>query len=556
MKKILALVLASFMVISLAACGTKETAEATTEAATTAAATTSAAATAAETTAAAPTWQEEHPTWLCEDKTTLTLLTYDAVNSNYPAPSNDLEFWQWLEDYTNVHIEWDIASYQGYDEVIGTRLASGEALPDIVVVNSATKLNAAGQEGTFVDLSKYKDLMPNTQKFWNDLNKDYFSMVSNEDGSAYIFGGSTDNQMGHFVIMYNTDWMEELGAEVPTTLEDFEALLYKMKEHGDFNKNGEDDEVILSSVSVNGLDTILNNVFGMYAYNSTDKWNVKDGTVISDYISDNEKALRTWESKLYKDGILDPEICTMSNDIMQEKVAQDRVGVIIYYSTYCRTYGKLTTTGSQREDSYGYIPGEPLASEYNGNQAFYVYRDDPPTTPTGVNSKCGNIELAVRWLDTYTYDPVVYNTNRRGIEGRDWLIDENGDYIQPDTKIDDKAAAGFTQHSLPQVTIYQYYKNTDKMPWYTELQQKLMSPDYYTWKHWAVPRVSCYTAEETELKDEYETDCKDYFKEMRDKFIMGQADIEKEWDSYVQYMKGLGIDELTRAYQSVYDRTR
>ena len=40
-------------------------------------------------------------TWLCDEKTTLTVLTYDAASNTMPAPSNDLSFWAWLEDYNN-----------------------------------------------------------------------------------------------------------------------------------------------------------------------------------------------------------------------------------------------------------------------------------------------------------------------------------------------------------------------------------------------------------------------------------------------------------------------
>ena len=36
--------------------------------------------------------------WLCEEKTTLSVSTYDAVNSTKQPPSNYLRFWQTLED--------------------------------------------------------------------------------------------------------------------------------------------------------------------------------------------------------------------------------------------------------------------------------------------------------------------------------------------------------------------------------------------------------------------------------------------------------------------------
>ena len=50
------------------------------------------------------------------------------------------------------------------------------------------------------------------------------------------------------------------------------------------------------------------------------------------------------------------------------------------------------------------------------------------------------------------------------------------------------------------------------------------------------------------------SDCDDYFKEMRAKFITGEADIETEWDAYVEMMNALGLEDYTAAWQMVYDR--
>ena len=43
---------------------------------------------------------------------------------------------------------------------------------------------------------------------------------------------------------------------------------------------------------------------------------------------------------------------------------------------------------------------------------------------------------------------------------------------------------------------------------------------------------------------------------MRAKFIVGEADIETEWDSYVDTMYALGLQDWIDADQSIYDRTR
>ena len=87
-------------------------------------------------------------TWLCDEKTTLTVLTYDAASNTMPAPSNDLPFWAWLEDYTNVHIEWEVIPQASYNEVLSARLSAGAGLVvaftgEIIAMPGLPKVRAA-----------------------------------------------------------------------------------------------------------------------------------------------------------------------------------------------------------------------------------------------------------------------------------------------------------------------------------------------------------------------------------------------------------------------------
>ena len=97
--------------------------------------------------------EEKPSTWLCDEKTTLTVCTYDAVNNSFPTIGNDLRFWQWLEDYTNVHIEWEVHSNADYDTVVSTKLSAGEIDTDIMLVGSITTAIEAGKNGLLVDVT-------------------------------------------------------------------------------------------------------------------------------------------------------------------------------------------------------------------------------------------------------------------------------------------------------------------------------------------------------------------------------------------------------------------
>ena len=49
-------------------------------------------------------------------------------------------------------------------------------------------------------------------------------------------------------------------------------------------------------------------------------------------------------------------------------------------------------------------------------------------------------------------------------------------------------------------------------------------------------------------------DLSTYVWEMTGKFTVGTADIEKEWDNYVSYVKELGLDKILEVKQAQYDR--
>ena len=45
-----------------------------------------------------------------------------------------------------------------------------------------------------------------------------------------------------------------------------------------------------------------------------------------------------------------------------------------------------------------------------------------------------------------------------------------------------------------------------------------------------------------------------YINQMEAAFISGSADIETEWDTYVQTLQQMGIEEVTAVFQAGYDR--
>lgn len=553
MKKILALLLALVMMLSvLTACGqTPEETQAPEQ-------TNSPEQTQPQETEV-PDWKVEHPTWLCEEKQTLTVLTYDGVSSSATPPSNDLEYWKWLEEYTNVHIEWEIVPYAGYEEVIQARLAAGTDLPDIINVYTTANAINAGSNGLLLDLAPYWDThFTQTKAYFAEEGTDYKNLITDGNGCIYALHGTTEPVEGHVTLCYNTLWMEALGAEIPRTIEEFTALLQQMKAAGDLNGNGIDDEICFTSADMQKLYSAIGTAFDLETYLSMEPYAVReDGVVYDEYTAENQKYYLEYLHSLYEEGLLDPEITSMSASALSEKCASDRVGVFAYYTGFAPSYGAMTSAGQNDKNGEYFTLGYPLTSEYN-DTAYFTRREVVSNSlATAVTTECENPDLAMRWLDVMFGCKEVVTVRTCGFEGVHYKLNAEGEMelIMPEDGSNWGGVEGGNQITLAFIQTKEQLLNTKQSyPWY--LEQYAYLREELTWKSPSIVHAIGYTPEEQEIVDFYNTDVKTYYAEMRDKFVKGEADLDTEWETYISTMEQLGVNEMTAAWQSVYDRTK
>jgi len=564
MKKCIALFLVLIMVLSLfAGCAkTEETpAEEEAPAATEAPAVDDTPAAEEE----APDWKEAHPTWLCEEKTTITVTTYDRVNNTFSLPDDpNNRFFNWLEEYTNVHIEWEILPYATYSESITTKLGAGSSeLADIVMVRYADIAKNSGQAGLFYDLAPYWDeCFGNIDTYFKEtVGSSYPSMYADQNGAIWSIAGVNEPVYGHINFLYNTQWLADVGMEVPDTLEAFNDLMYTWKEIGDMNGNGMDDEIYLTSSGIHHIFDHIGSAFNIEQYENWDPVIASDGVVELEAANDNWRECLRYCNQLYTDGIIDPEIMSMSMDLLSEKIAADRVGCFVFYSNFIYTYGALTSAGMEAPLEEHYSLGLPLGSEWNGGKGDFTKRN-----PIGGDNVCINAELdeetaklCMKWLDVLCADPTCLDIRQFGFEGETFHYDENGELVNDNVEGEiDIQTWGCGQISMP------HYQTPDSLmlktmgltlPWYGEQYANLL--ENYPMSTMTVIRPAFFTEDEQMLYDMCGTDVNSYIREMRIKFVNGEVSIadDAEWQNYCDMLTELGLDTYLECYQMVYDRT-
>ena len=139
-----------------------------------------------------------------------------------------------LKEDAGISIEWTTMS-ESLAEQVNIRIA-GDELPDAFmgVGFSNYDISRYGDDGTFIDLTPYltEEYMPNLCKILEE-NPDIRSAITMDDG--YIYGLPAGERMGTAGIgapedysiysvpqfsMINKAWLDDLGLEVPTTLDE------------------------------------------------------------------------------------------------------------------------------------------------------------------------------------------------------------------------------------------------------------------------------------------------------------------------------------------------
>ena len=62
-----------------------------------------------------------------------------------------------------------------------------------------------------------------------------------------------------------------------------------------------------------------------------------------------------------------------------------------------------------------------------------------------------------------------------------------------------------------------------------------------------------FTEEQQYILDNKWTEIDTYVKKMRIEFMTGVTDIESGWDTYLETLKRMGIEEVVAVYQEAYD---
>lgn len=504
------------------------------------------------------------------------------------APANTEGSWEdnaqvkELEEATGIHLEWQTcASSDNVQEKLSTMFASGE-MPDIILtgVSSGNRYDKAteqalGEQGLVLSLNDYLDTVSvGYKQAFEEIDglKEY---ITTPDGNIY----SLPNIDGSLHVQYNmklwinTQWLDNLGLDMPTTTEEFYEVMKAFKEK-DANGNGDpNDEIPLSTVTSGAgtqLDGFLMNPFQLTS--ETNKLYVDNGKVTFAPAQEGYKEGLKYLNQLYAEGLLNPESFTQDkNNQVNVNEAGDECVIGAFLAQRPGYACDLSTEPySKKWEQYQSLA--PLAGPDGQCVASWNPYVMFQSGMTFISSSCTNPEAAFRLLDyisTQTYRSSL------GIEGVHYELLDAGTTelgLDGETKaLYKRINADTTNQSLGQLVAlvrtpeFLAAEATNPNP-YAEDVKPLNGRQVVMYKasleHQKVqqsldsvmPDLYMSQADSSEMSL-IKTNVMDTQKEYMVQFITGAKNIDSEWDSYLKALDNVGLARYLELLQKAYDES-
>lgn len=463
---------------------------------------------------------------------------------------NELECWKWLKDKTNISLNFEAYTDDIIEEKLALKLVSNK-LPDLFfkcAMDSSNVLKYA-QDGAIIPITPY--LEEYAPHFYYQIENDpsLKAFLTMSDGEIYGFNYivSASNFMTPPVFV-NGEWLAELGYdEVPEDLGELKELFIKVRDT-DLNKNGEKDEVPLIATSLDNLYRLFSGAFGINTRGRTSVYIDIDDNGELRYIptSDGYKKLLKYFNELYVEGLMYQEIFDSSIANMTAVGEQNRIFM---------GKGSQHYVGPTYKDKFigvNSIFKGPDGYQLNADVGNPIFAMNTFITPENKYP-----EETVRLID-YFYSKEGVELMFAGFEGVTFERNEKGnpvynDYVQnnPDGLLNEEVLGkyipwgGGANPSMAEDHVFgeNMYSDVEK----AVCKERLKYGPEVVWGKFN------YTDEEYQRLSIIENDINTYINEMRAKFITGDADLDADWEEYINTLNRMGLEELFTIYKSGLD---
>ncbi len=501
-------------------------------------------------------------------KEPLTLTYWVELNPNAAASMKtygEMACYQELEKRTGLHIEFQHPPVGQAQEQFSLTMAS-QKYPDIIehgwggeAGGSSTPPGGPAKylkDGVIIRLNELIDkYAPNFRKLLAD-HPDWRKQIVTDEGDIYGFPfirGDPYLQTYQGPILRG-DWLEKLGLQAPTTLDEWHTVLKAIKEK-DPNGNGKADEWPFNSFRGSGPAHALNG-FSNHAFVGAwgigwefyqEKGAVKYGPLQPEF-KEFLKVMAQW----FKEGLIDPDFVAMDRKLLDAKVTGSQLGSLV--GNAGANLGVYMDALASKEPKFKLV-GAPYPVLKKGDKPVLGQYDFAYTgVAAAITTANQHVAETVKWLD-YAYSPEGHLLFNFGVEGVSYKME--GGYPKYTDEIL-KNPEFPVARAMPR-----YFRSSMNGPF---VQDRRYIEQYYGYpeqtealKLWSAPSNEMQIPRTTPTQEESKrfatimTDVGARRDEVVIKIIMGAQPVEA-WDQAVQQLKQMGIEEAVKVQQAALDR--
>lgn len=477
----------------------------------------------------------------------LKFTVYYSDNATLPFQKDWLVI-QEIQKRYNVDIKFEVIPIADYQTKVSLALNTLNNAPDVILYQSTKGENASlALNGSIVPISDYSDWTPNfnarvkefgLEQAVNDLNL--------KDGKRYYLPSLYDKPFYDGGLILRQDLLEKYDLEVPKTFDDLYDVLKKFKQE---NPDSYPLTILAGprvlyrmTMPSYGISVGKNGASGT----NTLSWDYANQTYFPGAISDQYKEYMTFFSKLYAEGLLDPEMADpIDGDKWSQKLATGKS-----FATYAY-YDQIGGVESAATDAGFKLQMYPPLAGPSG-----AHHQQKSSTGSGIifpkkTADRPDFERLVRTIDEIFFSEEGAKLWCLGVEGQTYTMD--GDKIKYSDEILNSPngiyktmqlnyGAGSDVTQMVWVNAREMTKYDDN---YAQINATVAAMDDAIQGIPPTPMFDDMTAEEA---SSLQSPLSDTFEVWADAFLTGKKKLDKDWDQYVKEMKGLQIDRFTQLY--------
>ena len=492
-------------------------------------------------------------------------LTALFISHSLTRSVTEMKWVQECADAAGVEVTWE-QIYTDWDQLKTTRFAAGD-IPDLLF-NATSDSDYTTYSGLFLELTPYlsEEATPNIWAMFTE-EPDTLALAKTLEGEIYglpKFQGKWPDCNG--VLFINKVWLDNLGLEVPTTLSELKTVLEAFKAQ-DANGNGNaDDEVPMDFNGWFGGAYSLTNLIGSWGIQlvnwGTDAYFAEDGVIKNYAVDDRYKAMMKYLAGLYEEGLINENAITNDYSMFQSLSRGDADGNALVGVVY----------GWEETDKFGpylyeqYVPFGPLTDDVDdlATSTARVTYDfsglNMSSNRVAVSAKCANPEAALAFVDQFYSQTHSVESLFGGIaDGNIAQVGDNEYTVLDPPEGTDAGTWKWTSTFADNGPMYirrattinmaqdMTYAIQEREQYKDAIAAIDMDKEYY-------PQMFMrYTTDDQNTLATLQAGITSVTDSWWGIWLTGEADIDDTWDDYVAEVEAAGLAQVLEIRQAAYD---